>query len=287
MMRVQERIAEKGFFLSAILSILITVTIFGFMAVLGFPLIQGGHAFVLLLKPWMPGNGSYGIYPMIVGTLTISFLGVAIVFPISLGCAAMVSVLGPRLLSLIIRKVVELMTGIPTVIYGFVGIFLLVPIVRDLFEQGSGMCVLTSSLMLAILVSPTMILFFSDSFSQVPHSYLTAIDALGGSKVQKLYYIILPYTRKGLLIGIILSFGRAIGDTLIALMLAGNAISIPGSLLDSARTLTSHIALVIAADYESFEFKSIFLCGMVLYLLTTFVTVGIRFVGIREGKKKA
>jgi len=287
MMRPQEWIAEKVFFLSAIFSVTITLTIFGFMVILGFPLIQKDHALSLLSKPWIPENGFYGIYPMIIGSLAISSLGVAIAFPISLGCASMISVLGPRPLNLIMRKGVELMTGIPTVIYGFVGIFLLVPIVRELFKQGSGLCVLSASLMLALLVSPTMILFFSDSFSQVPQSYLTAIEALGGSKVQKLYHIILPYTRKGLLIGTLLAFGRGLGDTLIALMLAGNAITVPGSLLDSARTLTSHIALVIAADYESLEFKSIFLCGMVLYLFTTLVIVGVRFIGIREGRRKA
>lgn len=286
MMRFQEAIAEKGFFLSAILSVSVTVTVFAFMVVLGFPLIREGHAFTLLFKPWMPGSGSYGIYPMIVATLAIASLGVAIAFPISLGCASMVSVLGPGPVNLIVRRVVELMTGIPTVIYGFVGIFLLVPVVRDLFGQGSGMCILTASLMLAILVSPTMILFFSDSFNRVPQSYLTAIDALGGSKVQKLYHVIIPCARNGMLIGLMLALGRAIGDTMIALMLAGNAIGLPGSLFDSARTLTAHIAVVIAADYESFEFKSIFLCGMVLYLFTAFITLGIRLAGVREGSRK-
>lgn len=286
MMGFREAIAERGFFLSAILSVSITVTVFAFMVVLGLPLIREGHAYTLLSKPWMPGIGSYGIYPMIVATLAIASLGVAIAFPISLGCASMVSVLGPRPVSLIVRKVVEMMTGIPTVIYGFVGIFLLVPVVRELFGQGSGMCVLTASLMLAILVSPTMILFFSDSFSRVPQSCLTAIDALGGNKVQKLFHVIFPCARNGLLIGMILALGRATGDTLIALMLAGNATGAPGSLLDSARTLTAHIAIVIAADYESLEFKSIFLCGMALYLFTTFVTIGVRFVGGRESGKK-
>lgn len=285
MMRIQEAIAETGFFLCALLSVVVTVTVFAFMVILGFPLIREGQAFTLIIKPWMPGSGFYGIYPMIVASLAIAFLGVTIALPISLGCASLICVLGPRPVSQIVRKFIELMTGIPTVIYGFVGIFLLVPVVRDLFGQGSGMCVLSASLILAILVSPTMILFFSDSFSRVPQSYLTAIDALGGSKVQRLYHIILPCARNGLLIGTLLAMGRAIGDTLISLMLAGNATGVPGSLLDSARSLTAHIAIVIAADYESLEFKSIFVCGMVLYLLTIFVTMGVRLVGAREGNR--
>ena len=109
-------------------------------------------------------------------------------------------------------------------------------------------------------------------------------------KVQKFLYVILPSAWKGVLTGLILAVGRSLGDTLIALMIAGNAVQVPGSVLDSARTLTSHIALVFAADYESLEFKSIFACGMVLYLFTTLPVLGVRSLESRdiriEGEKK-
>jgi phosphate transport system permease protein len=216
---------------------------------------------------------------MVLGTMAIAFLGVLFGFPLSLGCASLISVLGPKPVSSFLKRVVQLMTGVPTVIYGFVGIFLLVPFIRELFEVGSGMCVLSASVMLAILVSPTMILFFCDSFNQVPKSYLDAVDSLGGNRVQKLLYVVLPCSWKGVLTGLILGIGRALGDTLIALMIAGNAVQTPSSVLDSARALTSHIALVIAADYESFEFKSIFACGIMLYLFTTIIVFGIRALG--------
>jgi phosphate transport system permease protein len=223
---------------------------------------------------------------MVLGTLGMAFLGVLFGFPLSLGCASLISVLGPRLVSRFLKRVVQLMTGVPTVIYGFVGIFLLVPFIRELFQTGSGMCVLSASLMLAVLVSPTMILFFSDSFDQVPTSYLNAVDSLGGSGVQKFLYVVLPCAWRGVLTGLVLGIGRALGDTLIALMIAGNAVQVPGSVLDSARALTSHIALVIAADYESFEFKSIFACGIVLYLFTTVVVIGIRAFGTANRKSQ-
>jgi phosphate transport system permease protein len=203
-------------------------------------------------------------------------------FPLSLGCSFLIGVIGPKPVQKVFRRLIELMTGIPTVIYSFVAIFLLVPIVRELFQRGSGMCVLTASLVLAILVSPTMTLFFCDSFDRVPGSYLSAADALGASKVQKLAYVMIPSARKGMLNGIILALGRAIGDTLVSLMLAGNSIQTPGSFLDPARTLTAHIALVIAADYESPEFKSIFACGVVLYLITMALTFLVRYVGRSE-----
>ncbi|MBW1741498.1 MAG: phosphate ABC transporter permease subunit PstC [Deltaproteobacteria bacterium] len=287
MIKVYETIAEKLFLLSAIVSVSITILIFGFMLILGLPLMKGGHFFDLLTQPWAPYHGSYGIYPMIVGTLTIAFLSVVMAFPLSLGCACLISALGSKRFSRFLRRVVQLMTGIPTVIYGFVGIFLLVPMIRELFQRGSGMCILSASLMLAVLISPTMILFFSDSFDHVPKSYLNAVDSLGGSQVQKFLYVILPCAGKGVLTGLILGLGRALGDTLIALMIAGNAIQVPGSLLDSARTLTSHIALVIAADYESLEFRSIFACGMSLYVFTTLAVLGVRSLGsMHQGRKR-
>jgi len=282
MIKIHEKVVEKIFFLSAMVSVSITIIIFGFMFFLGLPIIKGGHFFDLLAQPWSPYRGSYGIYPMIVGTLTIAVLSLVFAFPLSLGCAGLISVLGPRVFSQFLRKVVQLMTGIPTVVYGFVGVFLLVPIIREMFQRGSGMCILSASLMLAILISPTMILFFTDGFDNVPKSYLDAADALGANKVQKFLYVILPSAWKGVLTGIILALGRSLGDTLIALMIAGNAVQVPCSVLDSARTLTSHIALVFAADYESLEFKSIFACGMSLYLFTTILALGARSLASRD-----
>ncbi|MEA3544180.1 MAG: ABC transporter permease subunit, partial [Thermodesulfobacteriota bacterium] len=174
------------------------------------------------------------------------------------------------------HKIVTMMTGIPSVIYGFVGIFLLVPLLRSNFDTGSGMSILAASLMLTLLVSPTMILIFCDSFSQVPTSYGNAVLAMGGSPTQKFLYAILPSSHRGIFVGFALALGRALGDTLIALMIAGNAIQVPGSVLDSGRTLTAHIALVFAADYESPEFKAIFACAIVLYFLSGLLALAIR-----------
>jgi phosphate transport system permease protein len=278
MSRPSERIAERLFLASAVLSVTITVLIFGFMFVLGLPLMKGGHFFALLTQPWSPSHGLYGIYPMLVGTMAMTSLSVFFAFPISLGCACLISVLEVKTFGRFLRRVVQVMTGVPTVIYGFVGVFLLLPTIREAFEYGSGMCILSASLMLAILISPTMILFFTDSFERVPVSYCEAVDALGGRPVQKFIYVILPLAWRGVLTGVLLGTGRALGDTLIALMIAGNAVQVPGSVLDSARALTSHIALVIAADYDSMEFKSIFACGITLYVLTTIVVLVVRYL---------
>ena len=279
MNRTNEKAVETLFFLSAFFSALLTIAIFGFMLVLGLPLFAEGRFFAIITQPWAPHLGFFGIYPMIVGTLAISLLSMLFAFPLSLGCAILISVVSRGKISWLLRKTVEMMTGIPTVIYGFVGIFLLVRLVREFFSTGSGMCVLTASLMMTLLVSPTMILFFCDSFERVPSSYGQAVLAVGGTEIQRFLYVTLPGSWTGILIGFSLSLGRALGDTLIALMIAGNAVQTPSSLLDSARTLTSHIALVFAADYESLEFKAIFACGIFLYIFTTLLVMVVRLLG--------
>jgi phosphate transport system permease protein len=174
------------------------------------------------------------------------------------------------------------MTGIPTVIYGFVGIFLLVPLVREMSGRGSGLSILTAGLMLAVLVAPTMILFFADGLAKVPRAYCHAVTALGGTPVQRFLYVMLPQASRSILAGLVLGFGRAVGDTMIALMLAGNAVAQPESLLDAARTLTAHIALIIAADFDSLEFRTLFICGLTLYLVTTLAVVVMRRVAEKQ-----
>lgn len=284
MIQTGEWAAERVFFAAATISAFITLVIFGFMFYFGLPLFTDGRFFEVLTRGWAPYHNSFGIFPMIMGSIAVSFAGLAFAFPLSMGCATLIEVYDRNVLARLVRKTVEMMTGMPTVIYGFVGIFLLVPFIRGLFDGGSGMCVLSASLMLALLVSPTMILFFIDSFERVPRSYGDAVLAVGGSPVQKFLYLVLPSAWRGIVIGTILALGRALGDTLIALMIAGNAVRTPGSLLDSARTLTAHIALVFAADYESLEFKAIFACGLILYTFTTILVVLVRWAA-SQGRK--
>ncbi|HQP30948.1 MAG TPA: phosphate ABC transporter permease subunit PstC [Deltaproteobacteria bacterium] len=285
-MSAREWAAGKLFLSAALLSSGVTVLILGFMVAMALPLLSDG-GLALFVQPWNPRQGMYGIYPLIAATSVISVLSILMAFPVSLGCAGFISLMAPRPLRRTFRRLVEMMTSIPTVIYGFVGIFLLVPIVREFFQQGSGMCILSASLMLSVLIAPTMIIFFCDGFARVPASYGEAADALGADRAQKLLYVMLPAARTGIVTGVILAFARAVGDTLIALMIAGNAAQVPQSLLDSARTLTAHIALVIAADYESPEFRSIFACGVVLYLFTTVVIVVVRRLVLQEGGPRA
>lgn len=280
-----DAVAKTVFLFCAAASAVMTSLVFLFMIALGLPLFQDGSFVSLWTGPWAPRQGMYGIGPMISGTLWIAMPATVLSLPLSLGASFVLTVLGGPRLRKALTALVRFMTGIPTVIYGFVGIFLLVPFVRSALG-GPGMCVLTAGVALAILISPTMILFFSDSLLAVDPVHIQAARALGANRVQRLLYVMVPEALGGMMSGLVLAMGRAIGDTLIALMLAGNAVGAPGGLLDPARTLTAHIALVKAADYDSLEFRSIFACGIALYLFTTVAVVSVRFIR-RDGKGAA
>ncbi len=259
---------EYLFLIAAVFSGLLAVAIFCFLLFFGLPLLQSGQLADLLFSSWAPDKGLYGIYPMLIISLTLATLSMLISFPVSLGCSFVITSLAPVRLRRILLAIIRVMTGIPTVVYSFAALFLLVPIMRNLVGHGSGMSILTAAPVLALVIAPTMILFFVDSLNKVSSSFTLAVDALGGSEIQKLLYVILPLAWPGIVNGVLLGFGRAMGDTMVSLMLAGNSTAVPESMTESARTLTAHIALVMAFDFDSMEFKSIFVCGLFLYILT-------------------
>jgi phosphate transport system permease protein len=280
----KENAAQGLLFFCAMASALTVLAIFVFMLALGLPLFAHGGFWEIWTNPWAPLQGLYGLTPMIAGTLWLALSATLMAFPLSLGTSFVIAGLGGRRLRALLTSAVRFMTGIPTVIYGFAGIFLLVPLVREYFG-GPGMSVLTAAVVLAVLISPTMILFFSDSLLAVNPGQVKAARALGADRIQCLLYVMTPQALGGMTSGVILGLGRALGDTLIALMLAGNAVGIPGGFLDPARTLTAHVALVKAADYDSLEFRSIFACGIALYLLTTCAVLAVRRIGRGQGNR--
>ncbi len=277
MMPSKEVLAKSIFLCAAISSAAIILAILGFMVVLGVPLFRDSPFFAIWTGSWAPLRGAYGIWAMIAGTFWIALLATIICFPLSLGMSFVITSLGGRRIRKLLGALVRFMTGIPTVVYGFVSIFLLVPLIRQGLG-GPGLGVFTASIVLAILISPTMILFFTDSLRAVDAAYVQAAKALGANRVQRLLYVMVPRALGGMASGFILALGRALGDTLIALMLAGNAIRAPHGFLEPARTLTAHIALVKAADFDSMEFRSIFACGIILYLFTILATIAVRML---------
>jgi len=274
----KERAVRRALSLAAIIAGSISGLIFFFLFYFSLPILSSGLIADFLTRGWEPDKGLLGIFPMIVGTVYIAGLAMIWATPIGIGLAAFIQVFAPKPLGKILRWTVEFMTGIPTVVYGFAALFFLVPAMRRIFSYGTGLSVLTASVMLALLVLPTITLIAQDRLAAVPKSQVLAALSLGASRMETFLHVLLPGAWRGLISAVVLGGGRAVGDTLIALMLAGNAVSLPGSLLDSARTLTAHIALVTAADYESLSFKAIFVCGLVLFIFAGSNIVLLRFV---------
>lgn len=259
--------------LAAIFSALIVLALFGFLLYFTLPLFIEGQFSELFSWHWRPFQGDFGILPMIVGTLALAISALLIAYPIGLGICLFIHGLGPARLARPLLLLVHGMTGIPTVVYGFVAVFLLVPPLRSYFSHGSGFSLLAATLTLSVLILPTIVLLINSQLQQlVPSLRLTAV-ALGISRVDELSSISLPAASYGLLSAAILGFGRAVGDTLIALMVAGNATQLPTSAFDSIRTLTAHIALVVSTDSQSTTYHSLFAGGLILFLTTASVNL--------------
>jgi phosphate transport system permease protein len=254
----------------------IVVTIFAFLVWFSLPLLREGQLAIITSLSWRPFHGQFGILPMIAGSLSLAIPTIFLAFPLALGICLFAHGLGPKLPGKAVMALVHFMTSIPTVVYGFAAVFLLIPLLRETFARGSGFSWLAAMLALTVLVLPTIILFIHTQFTIVEPEINQTTQALGMTDAQRLLWVTLPLSRRGLMAGGILGFGRAIGDTMIPLMLSGNAPIMPGSPLASMRTMTAHIALVVATDSQDAAYASLFACGVILFLTTFAVNLGLR-----------
>jgi phosphate transport system permease protein len=252
--------------------------ILAFLAAAVTPLLVSGEFFPLLGKPWRPFDepGRYGIGPMVAGSLLLAALAMLLAFPASVGICCFAHGVAPRPLARVALAVVHWMTAVPTVIYGFVAVFLLVPLVRGALAAGTGFSVLSAALTLAVLIVPTVTLLIHVRLEQLGPDAALTCRALGMSPAQTLRHVLLVQARPGLVAGAVLGFCRAVGDTLVALMVAGNAAQLPTSPADSVRTLAAHIALVVATDWQSPAFRSIAAAAALLFVLTAVLTAAVR-----------
>lgn len=256
---------------AALLSAAAVIAIFAFLAYSAVPFFWNSDSFASLTTAWRPHAAppTYGIGAMIVGSILLAILATSIAFPTSVGVCLFAQGIGPRWLGRMVLLVIHGMTAIPTVVYGFVAVILLVPLLRSTGWGGTGFSLLAAGLTLSILILPTMVLLMRPRLEQVDGQVSLSCAALGMSRSQTLCRVVLPLSRRGLTAGLVLGFCRAIGDTLIALMVAGNAPQIPTSPTDSVRTLTAQIALVLATDWQSPEYRSVAGAGLLLFVLTT------------------
>jgi phosphate ABC transporter permease protein PstC len=245
-------------------SILLVITIFIFGE--GTPVMfrYGLQKFLFGLD-WFPLEKSYGLLPMIIGSLLVTAGALVIGVPFGLACAIVLTEFSSKRLRRILKPIIELLAGIPSVVYGFMGVVILVPFIRDNLG-GPGLSVLAASIILGIMILPTIISISIDSLEAVPRTYREGSIALGATRWQTTRMVMFPAAKSGIIASIILAMGRAIGETMAVIMIAGNAATIPRSLLDPVRTLTSNIALEMG--YAAGEHReALFATGVILFII--------------------
>lgn len=231
------------FFLTACVSIIAVVLICVFLFANGIPAIGKIGVFKFLLgTKWKPGNDIYGILPMILGSLYVTAGAIIIGVPIGLLTAVFLAKFCPKGLYKILKPATELMAGVPSVVYGFFGLVVLVPLVQNIFGV-AGNTMLTASVLLGIMILPTIIGVSESAIRAVPDSYYEGSLALGASHERSVFFATLPAARSGILAGVVLGIGRAIGETMAVVMVAGNKARMPQGLLDGVRTMTANIVM--------------------------------------------
>ena len=247
----KEAIMKGVFLLAACASILAVALICLFLFANGLPAIGEIGIFDFLLgKVWKPGNDLYGILPMILGSIYVTAGAIVVGVPIGILTAVFMAKFCPKGLYRFLKPAVELLAGIPSVVYGFFGLVVIVPLIRNLFPYSKGTSMLAASLLLGIMILPTIIGVSESAIRAVPETYYEGGLALGASHERSVFFATLPAAKSGILAGVILGIGRAIGETMAVIMVEGNQPRMPAGLLKGVRTLTSNIVMEMgyAAD---------------------------------------
>lgn len=264
---MKERVIEGMLFIAALGAILMLGVITFFIFESGVPLIaQVGLWEFLSGTVWSPTEdpARFGILPMILGSLWLTLGALLLGVPLGLAVAVFMVELAPPSLAAAMRPAVQLLAGIPSVIYGFVGLTFLAPFVRQVFG-GPGLSVLTGTIILGIMILPSIIAISEDALRAVPRAIRDGAVAMGATQWQVIWRVLVPAARSGIVAAVILGMGRALGETIAVIMMIGNALTIPRSPLQSTTTMTSNIALELA--YASGEHReALFAIGVVLFV---------------------
>lgn len=239
----KEKAMHAVFALSACISILAVVLICVFLFANGIPAIaEIGAGNFLGGTSWKPSNDVYGIFPMIIGSLYVTAGAMLIGVPIGILTAVFMARFCPKPIYKLAKPAIELLAGIPSVVYGFFGLMVIVPLIRKLFG-GSGTSMLAASVVLGIMILPTIIGVSESAIRAVPESYYEGSLGLGASHERSVFFAVLPAAKSGILAGVILGIGRAVGETMAVVMVAGNQAIIPEKLTQGVRTMTANIVL--------------------------------------------
>lgn len=290
MNHIKEKIMEIVFLLTACVSILAVALICIFLFANGFPAIKKiGVLDFLTGTDWRPSNNRFGIFPMILGSIYVTAGALIIGVPIGILMAIFMANFCPAKLHKILKPIVDLLAGIPSIIYGFFGLVVLVPFIRDFARAhfgkngGDGYSILTASILLGIMILPTIISVSESAIRAVPEGYYEGALALGATHERSVFKTVVPAAKSGIFAAIILGVGRAIGETMAVMMVAGNQPRIPGSIFNGVRTMTSNI--VIEMGYATdLHREALIATGVVLFVFILIINFSFSMIKRRADK---
>lgn len=274
MNKFKERAMHVVFLVAAISSILAVLLITVFLFANGLPAFSKIGVFDFLLgREWSPMDTppAFGIFPMILGSIYITAGAIIIGVPIGILTAVFMAKVCPRRAYRILKPATELLAGIPSVVYGFFGIVIIVPLVRNLFG-GSGNSILTASILLGIMILPTVIGISESAIRAVPDSYYEGALALGASHYRSVFFAVLPAAKSGILAAVVLGIGRAIGETMAVIMVAGNQARMPAGILKGIRTLTANIVTEMGYSADLHR-EALIATGVVLFVFILIINI--------------
>ena len=271
-LHIKEGIAKALFVAAAGISVLAVALICVFLFANGVPAIaQIGLPEFLFGTTWRPANDIYGIFPMIVGSIYVTAGAILVGVPTGLLCAIFLSRFASGKIAAVLKPGVELLAGIPSVVYGFFGLMVVVPLVRSI-GPGNGLSLLAASFLLGIMILPTIITVSKNALDAVPRSYYEGALALGATHERSVFRIVVPAAFSGIMASVVLGVGRAIGETMAVVMVAGNQAVIPSSIFDGVRTMTANIVLEMgyAADLHR---GALIATGVVLFVFVMLISL--------------
>ncbi|HYE67348.1 MAG TPA: phosphate ABC transporter permease subunit PstC [Anaerovoracaceae bacterium] len=286
-MKTYEKIIEKLILISAIMATISVALITVFIFQSGIPVLAEYGVFEFIFgTTWSPTNGSYGILPLIIGTLSVTLGALIIGVPTGIACAIFLSEILPKKWAKAFKSAIELLAGIPSVVYGFFGLVVLVPAIRNyvlpiyqIFDpeaSATGFSVLAGAVILAIMILPTIVSISENSITAVPKEFKEASLALGANKMETIMKVLIPAAKSGILSSIILGMGRAIGETMAVLLITGNMAKIPGSMMDPVATLTGTIAMEMGYASPTHQ-QALFAVGIVLFVIIMLLNIIAQF----------
>lgn len=283
---VKETLMKAVFGIAAGVSVLAVVLICVFLFANGLPAIGKIGVFDFLFgQTWKPGNNLYGILPMILGSMYVTAGAIIIGVPIALLTSVFLAWFCPKKIYGICKSGINLMAGVPSVVYGFFGLVLLVPAIKNLLGLRNGNTMLTASILLAIMILPTVVGVTEAALQSIPRSYYEGALALGATHTHSVFFTVVPAAKSGIIAGIVLGIGRAIGETMAVIMVAGNQARMPKGIMEGIRTLTSNIVLEMgyAADLHR---EALIATGVVLFVFIMMINLVVSALNWRSGNGK-